>query len=100
MRFPPDESAGPEPAAPPTPAENATDDDSDEDVEADDAWDDASADRPLPIEEVVRLVGITAEELDEAIEAGRFPLPDGYISLRPYWERETIGWWVKRGKTL
>jgi hypothetical protein len=100
LRLPPDEQEGSEPEAPPTPAEAATDDLADEDVEADDEWGTAPADRPLAIEEVVRLVGVTADELDEAIEAGRFPLPDGHISARPYWERETIGWWVKRGKTL
>jgi hypothetical protein len=69
----------------------------DEEMEADGI---EPADHPLGVVEVCRLVGLTDDELDEAIEAGRFPLPDGYVSLRPYWERDTIGWWVKRGRAL
>jgi hypothetical protein len=71
-----------------------------EDVEADEADGTDPEDHPLGVAGVSRLVGLNEDELDEAIEAGRFPLPDGYVSLRPYWERETIGWWVKRGRAL
>ncbi len=71
-----------------------------ENVEADSDGDDSRTGRPLGIADVVRLVGLTDDELDEAIDAGRFPLPDGYFSGRPYWDRDTIGWWIKRGTSL
>jgi hypothetical protein len=58
------------------------------------------SDRPLNLVEVARLVDLSVDEVDAAVEAGRFPLPDGYISGRAYWDRDTIGWWVKRGKSL
>jgi hypothetical protein len=84
----------------PEPTEADGEDLADEDVEADEDRNVAAADRPLGLGEVVRLVGVTLVDLEEAIELGRFPLPDGYISARPYWERGTIGWWVKRGQCL
>jgi hypothetical protein len=76
------------------------DDVDDEDVEEDDALLPTATDGLISLDEVCRLVGLTMFEVDEAIEAGRFPLPDGYVSARPYWERETIGWWVERGGNL
>jgi hypothetical protein len=88
------ESAG---AAPPLAAEAVVGDLTDEEVEADSA---EPAGHLLGTIDVCRLVGLTEPELDDAIEAGRFPLPDGYVSLQPYWERDAIGWWVKRGRAL
>jgi hypothetical protein len=79
--------------SPGCPAEAGTD----EHAEADAAERDTPADHPLGVAEVRRLVGATERELDEAIESGRFPLPDGHVSLRPYWQRDTIAWWVERG---
>jgi hypothetical protein len=47
--------------------------------------------------EAAWLVGTTVRELEEALEAGRFPAPDGYGSARPYWQRATIDQWTQRG---
>ena len=78
----------------------AQDDLEDDDVEAETERGASRSDCPLGIADVVRLVGLDDDELEEAIDSGRFPLPDAYFSGRPYWDRDTIGWWIKRGRDL
>jgi hypothetical protein len=54
----------------------------------------------LGLVDVAWLVGVTAEEVEKSVEAGRFPRPDGYVTGKPYWETENIDRWANRGGSL
>jgi hypothetical protein len=54
----------------------------------------------LGLVDVAWLVGVTAEEVEKSLEAGRFPRPDGYVTGKPYWETANIDRWANRGGSL
>ncbi len=54
----------------------------------------------LGLVDVAWLVGVTAEEVEKSVEAGRFPRPDGYVTGKAYWETENIDRWANRGGSL
>jgi predicted DNA-binding transcriptional regulator AlpA len=44
--------------------------------------------------DVLRLCGMAKSTLHDAINAGRFPPPDGYIGPQsPFWTAETLAQW-------
>lgn len=54
----------------------------------------------LGLVDVAWLVGVTAEEVEKSLEAGRFPGPDGYVTGKPCWEAASIDRWANRGGSL
>jgi hypothetical protein len=61
--------------------------------------------QPMPEErlellDVAWLVGATVEEVEKAVESGRFPRPDGYVLKKPNWDPTTLDRWVNRRGSL